>query len=474
MIEPFWKRKAFLSVLFLLLASMLFFNSEYEAYNNILFFYTFILLLTFLVPLLSLYRFKNGNTALNEHPSIISKGAIFTLIFFSFLTLGFYLPHIVKQLSKDNSLATYVFYSPTKEKFVYKKHFGEHNFAYGDNLERSFNQKDFEEALPFIYWKNLDIQKKLPLVINGVKYNKSEIKKARQSFKLDYKDLKETNKQIQLYPLFNPNSKKGTISFPKHMFNLDAGFLLLDSETNKIDKKLGESYNKLFNEKEFSFPSKIIAGKTTNIKPLDEGYFILDSKNNLFHMKVYDDIMSLNKINYNKNIKISNIKISESRKKEFYGILLTKDNEVYIILYKNYKLIKLPLKNYNPINMKLEIYANPLNKLVRFQDDKNVFAYAFDKNFNYVSDFKTSIPQVNNTYTKIFDLLSTFHIENNKFKNYEEYIFKLHSYKSFIFSSILALAFFLTFRKKEFMPTLIKSLLLLFGGIYALCFIAFL
>lgn len=473
MIEPYWKRKSFLIVLFTLLASMLFLNKEYEAYNNVLFLYIFILILSFFIPLLSLYRFKNGNTNLEENHSLISKIAISIIVLFSFIILSFFLPKIYKDLIHNDSLGTYVFYSSKNKEFVYKKHFGEHKFIYGNSKGDTLNQKAFEDSLPFVYWRNLDIQKKLPITINNEVYTKAKIKKARQSFKIDYRDLKENKNQIDLYPLFNPSSKKGMIAFPNMMFNLENDFLVYESEENILDKTLSNKYSKIFKENNFLFPAKIIAGKTTNIKPLDEGYFILDSKDDLFHMKVFDNKMKMNQITYDKNIKIKNIKISESRKKEFYGVLLDEKGELFIISYDNYTLKSLALQNYDSKRMKLEIYANPINKLVRYQDKQNIYALAFDKDFNLLDTYKTDIPQINEYYKDVFSYLFPFIIERNEYKTYEGYNFKINSYKAFILSFIFAFIYFLLFRKKNFLSTIIKSILILIGGIYALFFITF-
>ena len=473
MVETYWKRRAFLVVLFTLLSSMLFINNNYEAYNKVLIMYFFIFIFSFFVPLLSLYRFKNGNTTLDENHTLISKFASLILIIFSFLVLSFYLPKIYSDLIKNDSLATYVFYSSKNKEFIYKKHFGEHNFTYGTSKGETISSKEFEEALPFVYWRNLDIQKKLPINIDGTIYTKTQIRKARQSFKFDFRDLHENKKQIALYPLFKPNSKKGMIAFPNEMFTLNKNFTLYDSEENSINKKLSEKYTKIFEKKNFLFPAKIIAGKTTNIKPLDEGYFILDSKDDLFHMKVYDNQMHLKKIAYDKNIKIKDIKISESRKKEFYGVLLNKKNELYIITYKDYKLKKLELPLYDAKTMKVEIYANPMIKLLRFQDKKHVFTIAYDKNFRYIDQYKSEIPQVNNYFTKAYKYLFAFTIKKDEYKNYEKYNFEFNSYFSYILNLILAFCFLIFTKFKNTKENLIKIVLLLLGGIYTLFFISF-
>ena len=444
MIEPFLKRKVFLIFIFIALVSLLFLNTNYEAYSNVLYFYLLILVLSFTIPMLSVDRFKNSNISFFSNQKILSKIANYSLLLFFIFVFSFYLPKLYKDLVQNNSLATYVFYSSTQKNFVYKKHYGEHVFTYGNSDEKSLSKEEFEEALPLVYWKNLDIQKKLPLIINGKSYDKNSIKKARQSFRFDYRDL--DTKQIQLYPLFNPNSSIGTIAFPNVMFNIQDRFNVFDSEENTLDEKLSLKYTNIFKKNGFLFPAKIIAGKTTNIKPLDEGYFIQDSKNDLFHMKVYDDEMFLKEITYNKEIHIQAIKISESRKKEFYGLAIDYDNQVYIISYDNYKFIRVNLPNYDASSMKLELYANVINKIIRYKNKKEIYTLAYDKDFNYIASFKTGVPQINPIYEEIYNYLFLFIIEKDRFKKEEQYLIKLGSAKALL-SYFFFLLIFLTYKK---------------------------
>lgn len=472
MLEPFWKRKAFLCVLFFILISMLFLNKEYEAYNNVMLIYILITLISFFIPALSLFRFKNGNISFLEMQNKISTLVMSILIILSFCTLSFYLPHFYKEFTKNDALQTYVFYSNLEKKFVYKKHFGKHHFTYGDSLGNKLSQNEFEDALPFVYWRNLQMQKKLPIIIDNKIYTKTIIKQARQSFKFDYKDISNNKKQIKLYPLFNPDSSKGQIIFPDIMFNLDNRFTIYDSHDNDVNKELTIEYTNIFKKNNFLFPAKIIAGKTSNIKPLDEGYFILDQKNDLFHMKLYDNIMNLEKISYDKSINIQDIKISESRKKEFYGTLLDQDGNLYIISYKNYELIKLKLPNYDAYTMKLQIYANPINKLIRYQNKNLLHNILFDKDFNYIKSFTIDIPQNKKIYKDIYEYIFPFVIEKDIYKSYVTYNIKFNSYKAYILSLLFALTY-LIFTRKQKPSILLKAFLLLIGGIYTLCFITF-
>lgn len=473
MIEPYFKRKAFIASIFFTICSMLFFNMNYEAYSEVYIFIIFLFLGSLFIPLLSLYRFKNGDYSLEKEKSILPKITFVILSTFAFISLSFFIPHYFKEFSKDNSLATYVFYSAKQKKFIYKQHFGNHNFLYKDSLNNTFSKDEYEASLPFLFWRNLDIQKKLPIVIDDIEYDKKTIKKARQSFRLNYKNLAINKKQIELYPLFNPSSKKGVISFPDVMFTLKNSFKIYDSENNSVNEELSKKYTKILEEKGFSYPAQIIAGKTTNIKPLDEGYFVLDKKEKLFHIKMYDDVLYTNTIAYDKSIKIKDIKISESRKKEFYGVLLDQNNSLYIISYDKYKLIKLPLKHYHAPTMQVEIYADALNKLIRYQDEKNVFVSVFDTKFNYIDSFKADIPQVNPYFKEVFDYAFTFYIKTNPYKTYEEYSLQVSSYKAFIISFIFALFAFIFFKKQSMKLRIIKTFIILISGIYGLIFLLF-
>jgi len=474
MIEPYFKRKFFLGVLMFMLVALFFLNDKYLAYNKLYAFLGLLLVLSLFMPLLSLYRFKNGHYSLLKEKSFIAKLSFLFFLLFFLTSFSFYLPYNAKALSKNIDLTTYVFYSAPKKQFMYKQHLGYHHFLYGNSKGEKLSLKEYEKALPFIYWRNLEIQKKLPILLDGIFYDKDTIKKARQSFKFSYKNVNENINQISLYPLFNPSSKKGIISFPNLMFNLNKDFAIYDSEDNKKNVALSNEYTLALKKKGFTFPAKIIAGKTTNMKPLDEGYFVLDNKNKLFHFKRYDNQLFIQNVFYDPKIKIAEIKIAESRKKEFYGLIIDKNNKAYVLMYKNYELIKLPLKYYDSKTMKLEIYANAINKLLRYKDEKHVYAVAFDKNFSYLDEFKVAIPQVNALHQTFFDYLFTFHIKKNVHKSYEEYSFEIGSIKAFVLSFCLALLYFLLFKKEKKETRGIKFLFLLFTGLYGVLILSIL
>ena len=137
----------------------------------------------------------------------------------------------------------YVFYSPVLEDFVYQENGLNHTFFYGTSSDK-LNKTQFEESLPFVYWKNLDIQGKLPVTVQGKTYDKTQIRNSRMS--LQYDPTRLTRPEVTLYPFFNPISHKGSIRFPENVLSLQSDrFEVYAAETAKPNLKLAFEVNQL-------------------------------------------------------------------------------------------------------------------------------------------------------------------------------------------------------------------------------------
>ncbi len=222
----------------------------------------------------------------------------------------------------------YIFYSNILNDFVYQKNFGEHQFEYGIKDKISFNRITYESYLPFVYWKNLDIQNKLPIVINSRTYDKETIKNSRLGFSYNSKLLEPL--EVKLYPLFNPQSDKGSISFPEEMFAINAKSAIVYDYDNGISKELSDQLNSLLKIQNFNYPALNIWGKSTNMKPYDKGYLILDSKQNLFNLKRYNNKFVVSKVQYPKSISLAFIRLSENKQRILSGYAIDTQSNFYL------------------------------------------------------------------------------------------------------------------------------------------------
>lgn len=297
------------------------------------------------------------------------------VLFLAYSGYGIYFDKFYHQLNKF-----YIFYSPIKKVFAFQRNFGKHQFEYGLENGEKFDRKTYESLLPFVYWADLDIQKKLPIEIDGTKYSKSTIKKARLSFSYRPKDLHES---MLLYPFINSKKDEGIILFPEEMLYAKKDKFIIFSYDDNIDYALTKEVNTLAKKEKLSFPIQNIWGKSTNMKTYDLGYFIKDKNGNIFNLRRGDNKVTIRKIIAPKGIVY--ISINENIQKQLAGLAIDDKNQVYMIKWDDFSFIHVKLPNFNYKNMNLRFISNAAYYQIRYDDGTNYHSSVFDKNLNFIS-----------------------------------------------------------------------------------------
>jgi len=351
--------KAIITALFL-------FTFIKEKYAYIDFLWVFALVFSTFMFLDSFYSLKEQR--LNKLYKLAFAAFLSILLALSFLTY--------KESYKKEFHKYYIFYSNIIDEFVYQKNFGKHNFEYGIKDKKTFTQKQYQEYLPFVYWRDLEIQKKLPLKLKETIYTKEKIKESKLGF--EYKTKLLNKKQVSLFPLLNPKTQEGVIKFPEEFFGIFQNTAKVYIHDGEISKEETLDLNTKLKELDFSYPAKDIWGKTTNLKSFDLGYLIKDSKNRLFNLRKQNDIITIKEILYPKDIEISYMNISENREQKLSGYAIDTNSNFYLLTW-DFDFIKLDLKDFDYKNMRLKLISDPINYLIRYDDGKTYYASIFNK-----------------------------------------------------------------------------------------------
>ena len=356
---------------FILLAlfAVSFLKEQFTAADTI-----WILFLLF-IPFMALDSFYSVKQQRLEHILFKASAAVVILM----LAFSGYLNY--KQNCKKEFNKYYIFYSNIIKDFVYQKNYGKHQFEYGIKDKKTFDRLEYESFLPFVYWRNLDIQKKLPVVIDGTEFDKQTIKKSRLGFSYTPAMLKQ--QEVQFYPLLNPNSKKGMMVFPEEMFGITAKKAVIYDYDNGLNKELSDILTKKLEAGNFTFPAIHIWGKATNMKPYDKGYLLQDKDQKLFNISRLDGEIKVKNIPYPKGIELAHIKLSENKQKILSGYAIDTKSNFYLLTW-DFKFIKLDLPGFDYKNMKLKLISNPLNYLIRYDNGKNYYAVVFTKEYQEI------------------------------------------------------------------------------------------
>jgi len=282
-----------------------------------------------------------------------------------------------------------LFFSPPQKQFIYRESLGGHRFNYMNEDGTAYNRADFELQLPFLYYKNLERKKLLPVSIDRKSFDKETIKAGKQGLEIKSRHLDGHHQQIELYPLFNNNPEVAIMPFPEDVFRFtDKAMEFINADYNRIDTGLTDSFTAKLKKEGFVFPATVIGGKTTNLKPFDEGFFVRDSEGQVFHIKRVLDKPVIVKTPIDATLDIQDIVISENKRKEFYGTVITRQGDVYLISYDNYRLISLPVDTYKPDNMDFKFLINPMYKTAISSGFKTVYGTAMDSDYKSLRSYE--------------------------------------------------------------------------------------
>ncbi|MFA5704181.1 MAG: DUF4857 domain-containing protein [Advenella sp.] len=335
------------------------------------------------------FLFVTPFVALDSFYSIKEQRLNSTLYKISLVVVAFSFIYLSYTSYKSNYEKTfnhfYVFYSNVINDFVYQKNFAGHNFEYGIKNKEKFDRATYESYLPFVYYKNLEIQNKLPVKVGEKIFYKEEIKFSRLGF--NYHPTLLEAQEVNLYPLLNPHKDKGVIKFSEEAFSIKTNSAVVYDFDHMKNSTLSNELTDKLNKNNFKYPALYVWGKSTNMKPFDKGYLILDSQKRLFNISRADDIINVEEISYPKDIDIAYINISENKQKKLSGYAIDAKSRFYLLSW-DFDFIPVVLKNFDYKTMRLKLISNPLNYLIRYDNQISYYALALDKKYKSIKSTK--------------------------------------------------------------------------------------
>lgn len=391
------------------------------------------------------------------------------LIILLTMVLAWLLPTLFHMFSAKPSGRLFVYYSSVTGHFcTIDKNAKTDEIERKDiETEKRYSLNEFDSILPLLYYRQLLADGRMPDTLQGKAISAKEANE--KSFFFRYKPTQKNSPAIALYPLFESASGRVDLKMPDDVFRLGKEFAFLDPETNSVDAAKTAKFKKAFVAAGFTFPAKKVAGNPSPRKPYDEGYFVTDANDKLYHFKMVKANPFLKEVRLPKDCKPVFFAPFEPDDRSFYGFLFSERGEVYIINTSSYTLQKLDCGRVDLDKNFLVIMGNPLYWTVRViaQQKEAVFAFtAQDKKQVAYHEF---IDEDNknhwNTYIFPFELKWT-----DPLSKYVQPLWKWGNYAAFIVNVFLVIFFLLlgANRKQSARTKIFPALWVLFTGIFGL------
>jgi hypothetical protein len=300
-----------------------------------------------------------------------------------------------------------------------------------------------------------------PLNVDDIRINNIMVKVS--SDQLDFKP-------IQLFPLLESKSGRVKLEMPDDYFRINSRFEFIDCQSNICNQNKSNLFTAALKEQNFAFPAVMVAGNPTNKKAFDEGYFVLDSKNQLYHIKMVKGKPFCVNAHIPQSLDIVFMNISEMTLREFYGLIFTRQGDVYLISYDNYKLIKLPLDNYNIQKQNFLMIGDQFYRTISLTGSNNIHTIVTDRNYKVVDRYEESWLGNNELMAgTVSTWLFPFTLRlNDSSSSFANFYFKLSGFQSLWLTLIFLIStyFILRHRKISLKKGWIDLIIVLLSGIF--------
>lgn len=398
---------------------------------------------------------------------LYSKYLIVCIAVFSFSILMpyFYALMFVKNIDKD-----FIYYSEIIDDFAIRTYTADRNNIYKDKAGNIYSEQEFKQLLPQIYARDLSLNNKYTEIINNKIVSAEDMIKYNFYLSTEPDKINEENIRIKLTPVFESQSGSASLSMPVDLARIGENITFINARTNKVDTEKSKLFTSELLNNNFSFPVKIFGSNPDVRKSFDAGVFLLDSNNQLFNLKMVENkpVVEKYKADFN-NEEIALISIKENQYATFYGFIVSKSGNIYLINTNN-TVSRYAIKDYNPYKDSLRININPLHTLVNITKETEQTSYLFYNNQLIKSYTLEIIPTLSGARLYFYNVLFPFSIYGNIYTAAEYLKVEISSNipASIIFIIILMIIYFIICRyfKSISKTTIIDMAVIALSGIY--------
>ena len=314
----------------------------------------------------------------------MEKISRYIMVFVAIITLAIFLPWLYWTAFEKPVRKPIMHYSCISNQFMVNRGEKEWTDAKGNQCSRD----EYERMLPMMFTKQLLASGTMPDSINGTALEMRAIAKENSFFRLKASEIDAP--KPDLYPLFESRSGRAQLELPEDFFRITWRVDFIDAATNQILEEKSQMFSAALFQKGFAFPAKLISGLSTQRKSCDEGYLIVDSKDQLFHLKMIKGRPFVKKVDVPDGLRFSQVSCVDFKNKSFYAYLFSDKNEIYILTQNDYSLIKWPVDGYDPATCDLKIYGDLFNYTVIIEAEDHIKAIALTPYYQLVDTFTES------------------------------------------------------------------------------------
>lgn len=283
----------------------------------------------------------------------------------------------------------------------------EGKIKYVDIDGTQYTEAEYDSIMPTFYYRQLMADGRLPSQINGRAVSAPMIKKENFIFRTSPSEVNNTS--AALYSLLESSSGRVDLEMPNDVFRIVNTIEFISMKTNEVDSEKSAKYHQALLSAGFTFPPKGVFGNPTTRKEYDEGYFIIDAKGAIFHLKQIKGEPFVKNTNISPTLGVEHIFVTEYSAKHFYAFLSTKKGEFYILQTPDYTLSQIAIDPFDVKKDGMMTIGNMFFWTLKTSTAEGEKYYAVNAE-DYTIENTYENPYTADTYSKISGYLFPFEL----------------------------------------------------------------
>lgn len=392
------------------------------------------------------------------------------LIISSILILAWALPSSYYFATKSKQSIPFQYYSHALNDFLHVSSHEADQLIYKDTRDSLFTEKEVDALVPTFFYRQLVMEDRFPDSLFHQKVSPQIM--ARHNFFFSSHPRDENNVAPPLYPLLESLPKRVNLQMPTDVMRFTKdGVEFIDMTSNRINHEKSALFSKAFQSSTYTYPITVISGNPTSRKAYDEGYFFVDQDHHLFHLKAIHGQPYLKEIPLPRGLIIKHLYITEYEARNTYAFLTDQNNHFYVLSAPDYSLKATALPPLDPSKDDLFIMGDLFDWNVRCTTAQGVSNYAIDAK-TYALKKTINTVYTSNTWEKLSPYIFPFQLQLTSRLNK---VFKpqlvLFSWWALLLNGAWLILYIVLQKsnllKKSRLETLLVSLTLLMGGLFA-------
>jgi hypothetical protein len=299
------------------------------------------------------------------------------LVIITALVLSWAIPAVVRIATTTASRYPFVYYSALLQRFLIREISADNKQSHRDPLGNRYTREEFDSLTPLLSYRQLMLTNSLPDTVLGAPVDPQELR--AKSFTWRYNPRSIHTPVLPLYFMYESESGRASLEAPEDVFRLKRRIAFIDKFTNTVNVQKSDLFQAALEAEGFAFPARQVWGNLSAKKPYDAGYFTLDGKGRLFHLKMVKGAPYVRDTHAGDSLDIVHFNVLEVADHSIYGFLVSRDGAIYTLgAGDGYALTRFDIPPINIDEHSVMLMSNLFYRMVNVTTPDSLTCYVLD------------------------------------------------------------------------------------------------